>query len=345
MREDWRKSARDFLAAGADLIDSLLERARAAAAAIRARSPPWSTSPWRPSPPPATVFVVNKDGCFHRRHLLAEARRHLALVQRGRRREPCLDEKIVDTALAAHCTDITEARTERGEEPGYRLYTARWAPAAPPRSRTPAAAVSGRDRKSTAPAAPFVPLKPGEWAIPRVPLRPGRALIAARVLTAQMRTATVDAPYRLGDLLYRPRGYGVSTTMRTVARYWCAPASTTLRPAGADLAGRGHELLRAGLTDTRRVPVLDASQFGVTIGAEGDDAGVRVDTDLSDPVLPERHGLASHLLENELADVLELHERRLRASLRSLELVRREADRFDFLLHAYHQDVGRETDL
>ncbi|MFJ8465018.1 relaxase domain-containing protein [Streptomyces swartbergensis] len=171
LREDWRKSARDFLAAGADLIDSLLERARAAAAAIRARSPPWSTSPWRPSPPPATAFVMNKDGCFHRRHLLAEARRHLALVQRGRRREPCLDEKIVDTALAAHCTDITEARTERGEEPGYRLYTARWAPAAPPRSRTPAAAVSGRDRKSTAPAAPFVPLKPAEWAIPRVPLR------------------------------------------------------------------------------------------------------------------------------------------------------------------------------
>ncbi|MFJ4980283.1 hypothetical protein ACIP6X_33995 [Streptomyces coeruleorubidus] len=36
----------------------------------------------------ATVFVMNTGGCFHRRHLLAETRRHLALVQRGRRREP-----------------------------------------------------------------------------------------------------------------------------------------------------------------------------------------------------------------------------------------------------------------
>lgn len=132
---------------------------------------------------------LNKDGCFHRRHLLAEARRHLALAQRGRRHEPGLDETIVNEALAAHCTDITQARTERGEEPGYRLYTARWAPAAPPRSRTPAA-VSGRDRRPAAdPAAPFLPLQPGEWAIPRVPLRHDRAVIASTVLSARLRTA------------------------------------------------------------------------------------------------------------------------------------------------------------
>ncbi|MEU7428585.1 hypothetical protein [Streptomyces sp. NPDC040750] len=31
----------------------------------------------------AMVFVMNKDGYFHRQHLLAEARRHLALVLRG----------------------------------------------------------------------------------------------------------------------------------------------------------------------------------------------------------------------------------------------------------------------
>ncbi|WP_063736958.1 hypothetical protein [Streptomyces sp. RTd22] len=55
----------------------------------------------------ATVFVLNGGGSFHRRHLLAEARRHLALVLRGRRREPCLDDRIVNEALAAHCTDIT----------------------------------------------------------------------------------------------------------------------------------------------------------------------------------------------------------------------------------------------
>ncbi|WP_308461173.1 hypothetical protein [Streptomyces sp. Ru62] len=35
----------------------------------------------------AVVFVMNSGGRFHRRHLLAEARRHLAFVLRGRRRE------------------------------------------------------------------------------------------------------------------------------------------------------------------------------------------------------------------------------------------------------------------
>ncbi|MEU8621523.1 hypothetical protein [Streptomyces sp. NPDC048623] len=32
----------------------------------------------------ATVFVMSEGGRFHRRHLLAEARRHLALVVCGR---------------------------------------------------------------------------------------------------------------------------------------------------------------------------------------------------------------------------------------------------------------------
>ncbi|MEK8146634.1 hypothetical protein NKH18_51345 [Streptomyces sp. M10(2022)] len=35
----------------------------------------------------AVVFVMNGGGRFHRRHLLAEARRHLALVLRGRHRD------------------------------------------------------------------------------------------------------------------------------------------------------------------------------------------------------------------------------------------------------------------
>ncbi len=41
----------------------------------------------------AVVFVMNGDGRFHRRHLLAEARRHLALVLRARRRDPGLDDQ------------------------------------------------------------------------------------------------------------------------------------------------------------------------------------------------------------------------------------------------------------
>ncbi|MFI0220073.1 hypothetical protein [Streptomyces lydicus] len=146
----------------------------------------------------ATVFVMNGSGRFHRRHLRAEARRQLALVHRGRRREPGLDETIVDTALAEHCTDVTEARTTRGQEPRYRLYTARWAPTSQP-SRPPAT-VPDRDHKPAAdPAAPYLPLQPGEWDIPRVPLRHDRAVIAARVLAARLRTAR-----RIGSSLYHP---------------------------------------------------------------------------------------------------------------------------------------------
>ncbi|MFI1622385.1 MobF family relaxase [Streptomyces lydicus] len=197
LRDDWRAGARAFLAAGAHLIDTLLERAHAAATAIWARVAGVVDVGLAAVAVTATVFVMNGSGHFHRRHLLAEARRHLALVQRGRRRETGLDERIVVAALAAHCTDITQARTTRGQEPGYRLYTARWAPTTPPPSPA-SAAVPVRNRKPAAdPATPFLPLEPGEWDIPRVPLRHDRAVITARVLTAQLRTAR-----RTGHPLY-----------------------------------------------------------------------------------------------------------------------------------------------
>jgi hypothetical protein len=110
----------------ADVINSLLEHSRAAAAAVRARAA-------------AVVDValaavdVARDGVrderrrgrFHRRHLLAEVRRHLALVLRGRRREPGLDDAIVDAALATYCVDISEPKTLCGLMSAYRRYTAR----------------------------------------------------------------------------------------------------------------------------------------------------------------------------------------------------------------------------
>ncbi|WP_327242272.1 hypothetical protein [Streptomyces sp. NBC_01320] len=52
LRADWKKSAIDTSGVAVDIIESLLEHARAAARAIRAGSPPWSTSPWRPSTSP-----------------------------------------------------------------------------------------------------------------------------------------------------------------------------------------------------------------------------------------------------------------------------------------------------
>ncbi|MFD7409485.1 MobF family relaxase [Streptomyces sp. NPDC059866] len=198
LREDWRASVRAFLAAGADLIDSLLERARAAAADIRARVAVVVDIGLAAVAVTATVFVMHKDGYFHRRHLLAEARRHLALVQRGRRREMGLDERIVNEALAAHCTDITEPRTERGQQPDYRLYLVRWARPGPAPDRRPPGALPDPDRQPPAdPAVPRLPLEAGEWDIPRVPLRYDRSVIAGDVLTAQLRTAR-----RMGRAMY-----------------------------------------------------------------------------------------------------------------------------------------------
>ncbi|MFE4019287.1 hypothetical protein ACFXPZ_18020 [Streptomyces sp. NPDC059101] len=69
----------------------------------------------------AMVFVMNGGGRFHCRHLLVEARRHLALLLRGRRRDPGLDDAIVDAALATYCLDISEPKTLRGRMPAYRL--------------------------------------------------------------------------------------------------------------------------------------------------------------------------------------------------------------------------------
>ncbi|MFJ8098511.1 hypothetical protein [Streptomyces griseofuscus] len=83
----------------------------------------------------ATVFVMNDGGRFHRRHLLAEARRHLALVLRGRRRAPGLDDQIVAAAISTHCLDITEPKTIRR----WRRATASTQPGGPCPTSPPAA--------------------------------------------------------------------------------------------------------------------------------------------------------------------------------------------------------------
>ncbi|GAA2445168.1 relaxase domain-containing protein [Streptomyces macrosporus] len=190
LRQEWKTGARAFLAAGAGLVDFLLERARAAAGAIRARVPAVVDVGLAAVDVAATVFVMNGGGWFHRRHLLAEARRHLALVLRGRRRAPGLDEVIVDAALAVYCLDITEVRTARGALPEYRLFTARWALSDFPPARRPPAALPAPGRPPSAgPAASRLPLAVGEWAVPRVPLSHDRAVIAAAVVQTQTRIA------------------------------------------------------------------------------------------------------------------------------------------------------------
>ncbi|WP_189135725.1 MobF family relaxase [Wenjunlia tyrosinilytica] len=193
LRAWWKASA--ILNFGVELIDSLLERARAAAAAIRSRVAAVVDVALAAVDVTAMVFVMNGGGRFHRRHLLAEARRHLALVLRGRRRDPCLDEHIVDAALAAYCLDISEPKTLRGRMSQYRLYTARWALPDLEPARRPPATVPDPDRQ--APADPGAPAahrpphqEPGQWQTPRVPLRYDRAVLAGAVVREKLRTAT-----------------------------------------------------------------------------------------------------------------------------------------------------------
>ncbi|MEU3743242.1 MobF family relaxase [Streptomyces sp. NPDC032198] len=199
LRADWKQSAIDTSKVAADVINSLLERARAAAVAIWARVAAVVDVA-------AVVFVMNGGGRFHRRHLLAEACRHLALVLRGRRRDPGLDDQIVAAAISTHCLDISEPKTVRGLEADYRLYTARWALSDLVSARRPPTAVPDPDRLPPAdPGAPALadPRPPGqgagEWEIPRVPLRYDRAVLAGAALRAKLRTTVV-----------RGRGYDVA---------------------------------------------------------------------------------------------------------------------------------------
>ncbi|MEU1670384.1 MobF family relaxase, partial [Streptomyces sparsogenes] len=204
LRAWWKASAILTSGVAADVINSLLEHARAAAAAIRARVAAVVDVALAAVDVAVTVFVMNSGGRFHRRHLLAEARRHLALVLRGRRREPGLDEQIVAAALATYCVDISEPKTLRGLLPAYRLYTARWSLAGltSDRSRPP---ITAPDRQPPAdPSAPAAPrpsdLGPGEWEIPRVPLQYERAVLAGAAVREKLRS-TVATRGRAYDVV------------------------------------------------------------------------------------------------------------------------------------------------
>ncbi|MET7636199.1 MobF family relaxase [Streptomyces sp. NPDC001773] len=95
LREQWRASA--IRAFGACTVYRLAERARAAAAAVWARVRPAVDVALAAVDTVAVVYVMR--GAFKRRHLLAEARRHLSYVLRGRPHQPGLDEQIVQAAV------------------------------------------------------------------------------------------------------------------------------------------------------------------------------------------------------------------------------------------------------
>ncbi|WP_406188160.1 MobF family relaxase [Streptomyces anulatus] len=229
LRADWKQSAILTSGVAADVISSLLEYARAAAAVIRARVTAMVDVALAAVDVAATVFVMNGGGRFHRRHLLAEARRHLALVLRGSRRDPGLDDQVVAAAISAHCLDISEPKTVRGLEAGYRLYTARWNFADLPARRRPPTPAPDLDRQPPAdPGEPPAPRPPGqdagEWEIPRIPLQYERAVLAGAVVREQLRTTTASA--------VRGRAYDV------VAHQQAAMPERLLVP---EPAGPGHD--------------------------------------------------------------------------------------------------------
>ncbi|GHD75548.1 hypothetical protein ACFQL8_15020 [Streptomyces goshikiensis] len=95
LRAAWRESA--ARAYGADVVAGLAERAQAAAAAIWARVRPVVDVALAVAETIAVVYVMR--GAFARRHLFAEARRHLSYALRGRPHRPGLDEEIVQAAI------------------------------------------------------------------------------------------------------------------------------------------------------------------------------------------------------------------------------------------------------
>lgn len=112
LREGWRESA--IAAFGADVVSRLAERARAAAAAaVWARVRPVVDVVLAAVDVVAVVYVMR--GAFKRHHLLAEARRHLSYVLRGRPHQPGLDEQIVQTAVDDYTRPVGRGRTRTAD--------------------------------------------------------------------------------------------------------------------------------------------------------------------------------------------------------------------------------------
>ncbi|MER5200471.1 MobF family relaxase [Streptomyces sp. NPDC002755] len=105
----WKASA--LLKFGERVVDGLLHRCRAAGAAIRARVDPVVDAALAAVDVAAVVFTVR--GKFARRHVLAEARRHLLETLRGREFTRGLDDYIANRALADHGRQTTAVQPGR----------------------------------------------------------------------------------------------------------------------------------------------------------------------------------------------------------------------------------------
>ncbi len=114
----WRASA--VLAFGKQIVDRLVERCRAVGAALQARVDPVVDTALAAVDVAAVVFTVR--GNFARRHVLAEARRHLLETLRGRAFTRGLDEDIANRALADHVRQTTMPQPGRRTPAADRIF-------------------------------------------------------------------------------------------------------------------------------------------------------------------------------------------------------------------------------
>jgi hypothetical protein len=117
----WRASA--LLNFGQRMVDGLLQRCRAAGELIRARVGPRVDTALAIVDVAAVVFTVR--GTFARRHVLAEARRHLLETLRGRAFVPGTDSHIATRALERYGRQLTVPQKGRRTPAADQLtYTA-----------------------------------------------------------------------------------------------------------------------------------------------------------------------------------------------------------------------------
>ncbi|MFF0000943.1 hypothetical protein [Streptomyces avermitilis] len=120
----WRASA--LLKFGQRMVDGLLQRCQAAGAAIRARVGPWVDTALAAVDVAAVVSTVR--GVFSRRHVLAEARRHLMETLRGLAYVRGIDSHIADRALERYGRQLTvPQKGRRTPAPDQLSYTADFA--------------------------------------------------------------------------------------------------------------------------------------------------------------------------------------------------------------------------
>lgn len=220
----WRASA--ILRFGQQLIDSLLDRCREAGAVIRARVDPTVDVALAAVDVAAVVFTVREK--FSRRHILAEARRHLLETLRGRESfTRGLDDYITHRALLRY------SRRHTVTKPG------REAPAADRMTYTADFPVPNRWW-----------IAPAEGTQPRESSRYERARVASLAVQNAIRDARIRA-----DTATATANEATTSASSVPADHRDLEAKTASAPHAVDHSGRG-----AALSPAQRAAAVKAHQ-------------------------------------------------------------------------------------